>query len=163
MSRAMSAGGFIRGTSDARRHPRAIAMVFAAAALALVPWVVLLVYLLPSSQRAAHWDVAWAGFDVGMAFLLFAVAVAAWRGSAWLEGAATAAATVLVVDAWFDVLTSSTNAELMTALAEALLVELPMAVLCVLIARSAEHAIAHPGDGRVGVGPSRDRLPFSAR
>src|SRR5436305_3112384 len=111
-------------------RPAWIVPLFGLAALLLVPWVVLLVFALPSAHRAAHWDIAWAGFDVALAGLLLAVAFAAWRRSTWFEGAATAAATLLFVDAWFDILTSSTRAELAVALVEALLVELPLAVLC---------------------------------
>src|SRR6059036_108477 len=107
------------------RPPRWVVPLFGLASLLLVPWVVLLVYLLPSAHRAAHWDIAWSGFDVALALLLSAVAVAAWRRSLWLEGAATAAATLLFVDAWFDVLTSSTRVELIVALVEAVFVELP--------------------------------------
>ena len=119
-----------------------IGVLFAAAALVLVPWVVFLVRDLPSDHRSAHWDVAWAGFDIGLALLLVGVAVAAWRRSPWLEGAATAAAALLFVDAWFDILTSSTRSELITAILEAVLVELPVAVFCVLLARSVERRLA---------------------
>jgi hypothetical protein len=115
--------------------------LFGLAGLLLVPWVVLLVVELPSAHRAAHWDIAWAGFDVALALLLLGVAVAAWRRSPWLEGAATAAAALLLVDAWFDVLTSSTRAELVISVAEAAFVELPLAVLCVLLARAAERRL----------------------
>jgi hypothetical protein len=118
--------------------------VFAAAALALVPWVVVLVRALPSDHRAAHWDVAWAGFDGALALLLSAVAVAAWRRSPWLEGAATACATLLLVDAWFDILTSSTGAELFTASIEAALVELPLALICLLLARDTDRRYLQP-------------------
>jgi hypothetical protein len=111
------------------RPPRWVVPLFALAALVLVPWIVLLVHELPSAHRASHWDIAWAGFDGAMAFLLLAVAVAAWRRSPWLEGTATAAATLLFVDAWFDVLTSSTRTELVIAAIEAVLVEVPLAVL----------------------------------
>jgi len=75
-----------------------IGVLFAAAALVLVPWVVFLVRALPSHHRSAHWDVAWGGFDIALALLLVGVAAAAWRRSPWLEGAATAAATLLLVD-----------------------------------------------------------------
>jgi membrane-associated protease RseP (regulator of RpoE activity) len=119
-----------------------IGVLFAAAALVLVPWVVFLVRALPSDHRSAHWDVAWGGFDVALALLLVGAAVAAWRRSPWLEGAAAAAATLLFVDAWFDVLTASSRAELIAAILEAALVELPMAVFCVLIARSVERRLA---------------------
>ena len=118
--------------------PRWVVPLFVLAALLLVPWVVLLVAALPSAHRAAHWDIAWAGFDFWLALLLLTVAAAAWRRSPWLEGAATATATLLFVDAWFDVLTSSTRAELIVAVTEAAFVELPLAVLCLLLARNTE-------------------------
>ena len=88
-----------------------------------------------------HWDVAWGGFDIALALLLVGVALAAWRRSPWLEGAATAAATLLFVDAWFDILTSSGRGELIAAILEAALVELPIAVFCLLLARSVERRL----------------------
>jgi hypothetical protein len=120
------------------RVPPWIALLFGLAALVLVPTVVLLVVALPSTHRSEHWDVAWGGFDVMLALMLLAVAVTAWRGSAWLAAAAAAAAALLFVDAWFDVLTASTGHELVLALAEAILVELPLALLCVWLARDSE-------------------------
>ena len=127
------------------RPARWVVPLFGLAALLLVPWIVLLVFALPSTQRAAHWDIAWAGFDVALALLLFTVAVAAWRRSPWLEGAATAAATLLFVDAWFDVLTSSTQTEFWVSILEAALVELPLAILCLLVARAVERRVARIG------------------
>jgi hypothetical protein len=123
------------------RPPRWVVPLFALAALFLVPWVLVLVHVLPSKHRAAHWDIAWAGFDLGLALLLLSVAVAAWRRSPWLEGAATAAATLLFVDAWFDVLTASSRTDLFVALGEAVFVELPLAVVCLLLARKAERSL----------------------
>jgi hypothetical protein len=119
------------------------------AALVLVPWVVLLVRALPSAHRSVHWDVAWAGFDVAMAVLLLAVALAARRNSPWLEGAATAAATLLFIDAWFDILTASTRTEVLAAVAEAVLVELPLALLCLLLARNIKRRLLEPGVKRL--------------
>ena len=119
-----------------------VGVLFAAAALILVPWVVFLVHALPSDHRSAHWDVAWGGFDTALALLLVGVAVAAWRRSPWLEGAATAAATLLFVDAWFDILTASSRSELVTAIVEAAVVELPIAVFCLFLARSVERRLA---------------------
>jgi hypothetical protein len=118
-----------------------LAPLFALAAVVLLPWIVLLALVLPSTHRAEHWGVAWAGFDVMLALLLLAVAITAWRRSTWLEGAATAAATLLFVDAWLDVLTSSTQAELVMAIVEAAVVELPLAVVCLLVARSAKRRL----------------------
>jgi len=123
------------------RPARWVVPLFAVAALVLVPWIVFLVRSLPSTHAAPHWDLAWAGFDVGLALLLSAVALAAWRRSPWLEGAATASATLLTVDAWFDILTSSGHVELGMAIGEAVLVELPLAALCLVLARDAERVL----------------------
>jgi hypothetical protein len=49
--------------------------------------------------------------------------------------------TLLVCDAWFDVLTSHGTGNVAQALAEALLLELPLAALCFWIARNFAHAI----------------------
>lgn len=132
------------GWPFAGRAPRWAAPLFAVAAVVLLPWIVVLAVALPASHEAAHWDVAWAGFDGMLAFLLLSVAITAWRRSPWLEGAATAAATLLFVDAWFDVLTSSNRTELVVSLVEALAVELPLAVICLVIARAAEHRLRSP-------------------
>jgi hypothetical protein len=118
------------------------APLFALAAVLLLPWVVLLAVLLPSTHQSAHWDVAWAGFDVMLALLLLTVAITAWRRSPWLEGAATATATLLFADAWFDVLTASTRTEFVAALTEAALVELPLAFVCLVLARNAKRRLA---------------------
>lgn len=104
---------------------------------------------LPTTHRSAHWDVVWTGFDVMLAVALAAVAVTAWRRSLWFESAASATATLLIVDAWFDILTSSSTAELGAALVEAGLVELPLALTCFQLARSAAHcATSITPDGR---------------
>jgi hypothetical protein len=124
------------------RSARWVVLLFALAAIALVPWTLYLVLRLPSTHRAAHWDIAWAGFDLGLALLLFAVAISAWRRSPWLEGAAAAAGALLIVDAWFDIMTSWTHLELAIAIGEAVLVELPLAGLCFLIARDAERVLS---------------------
>jgi hypothetical protein len=88
-----------------------------------------------------HWDVTWVGFDVLLSLLLLAVALAAWRRSPWIEGAATAAAALLFADAWFDITTSASRMELLSAVAAALLIELPLAVVCLLLARDAERVV----------------------
>jgi hypothetical protein len=116
---------------------RLVIGIYVAAALVLLPWSVLLATHLPARHLSAHWDVAWSGFDVALAATLSAVAVTAWRRSPWLEGAATAAAALLACDAWFDLLTAATVRELVVAALEAGLVELPLAILCLWVARRA--------------------------
>jgi hypothetical protein len=107
------------------------------AAVALVPWSVALTVSLPAHHVARHWDVAWAGFDAGLAAMLILTVAAALRGSAWLPGLAMAAAAMLLCDAWFDVVTSANELDFWLALASALVVELPLALVCVFASRSA--------------------------
>jgi hypothetical protein len=118
--------------------PRWLAYAFVACSLALIPWTVWLYTTLPSRATADNWDVAWAGFDLALAATLLLTAVGALRRSAWTQGAAASAATLLACDIWFDVMTSRTGHELEVALAMALVAEAPLALLCVWVARNSE-------------------------
>jgi hypothetical protein len=120
-------------TTPGTRHVR-LGAVVAVVALALVPWTAVLAVMLPERHVARHWDVAWAGFDLALSVSLLATGLAALRGREWLGIAATASGTLLLCDAWFDTLTASTGAQLTAALLLAGLVEVPLAVLCFLLA-----------------------------
>lgn len=115
--------------------PRWAAPVFALLGVGLVPWTVVLALTLPRHHGTRHYDVAWTGFDVALAAALLATAVGAARRATWLQASASVAATLLVTDAWFDVLSATSRAELATSGALALFVELPLAVTCVFVAR----------------------------
>jgi len=73
--------------------------------------------------------------------LLLALASTTLTNVAYLREHDAAAAALLAVDAWFDILTSSSRLELGTAIGEAVLVELPLALLCLLLARDAERVL----------------------
>ncbi len=79
--------------------------LLALTALLLVPWTIWLATTLPSHEVAEHWDVAWAGFDAMLAAALLATALSAWHQGRFLQACAACAGTLLVVDAWFDLLT----------------------------------------------------------
>ena len=114
---------------------RLLVVFFGGAAVLLVPWTIGLTHSLPCRYVSAHWGVAWAGFDTGLAVSLALTGLAVLRGAAWLDRAAVATATLLVADAWFDVLTAGNAAAVALASAEALAVELPVAALCLWVAR----------------------------
>jgi hypothetical protein len=118
--------------------PRWVAPVFCALAAILLPWTVLLAETLPRRNLSRHWDVAWVGFDVGLLVTLALTAWCAYRRSLWVGSAATAAATLLICDAWFDVVTARRGRELATAVTEAVFVELPLAAISLWIAGHAE-------------------------
>jgi hypothetical protein len=120
--------------------PRWVAPFFLVVGIGLVLWTIWIAYDLPRRHVARHWDVAWAGFDVMMAALLLVTAYGAARRAVWLQSAAAASATMLVCDAWFDIVTSGRGADLAMSLASGIFIELPLAVICVWVARNAERA-----------------------
>ena len=120
-------------SGEPRRPPfeRWLGLLFVLLASALVPWTVYLAIELPRRAVSRHYDLAWVGFDVALVLVLAATAWSAMRRSRYLALTATSAATLLVVDAWFDVVTSPSVREEAMALVLAVLVELPLAALCI--------------------------------
>jgi hypothetical protein len=117
------------------RSVRLAGPLFLLLSVLLMPWTVVLAMTLPARQLSGHYDIAWSGFDVFLLTALAATGVAALRRSRYLATAATAAGTLLVVDAWFDVTTSLGATEQTAAIVLALAVELPLAGLCWWLAR----------------------------
>jgi hypothetical protein len=106
------------------------APVFVICAVVLVPWTGFLFFELPRHYVANHWAIAWGGFDIGLGIALVGTAVAVARRSPFAEVVAAITGTLLICDAWFDVLTSRATSDVMQAVILALLVELPLAALC---------------------------------
>jgi len=115
---------------DNARVVRWAGPAFALFSLILLPWIAYLAYSLPARQVSADYDVAWAGFDVMLLAALAGTGYFALRRSRYLATAATAAATLLVVDAWFDLMTTLPRQRL-EPIALAAGVELPLAAVCV--------------------------------
>jgi hypothetical protein len=67
-------------------------------------------------------------------FALLGTGLLLLRRDPRVSPAAGVTAALLLVDAWFDVTTSSSGRALVIAIAMALLVELPICALCALIA-----------------------------
>jgi hypothetical protein len=106
--------------------PPWIAPAFILCALILIVWAAFLILTLPGNYTANHWHVAWGGFDIGLGVALVATAVAVVRRSPYAEVAAAVSGTLLVCDAWFDVLTAH-GGDRVWSLLSALVVELPLA------------------------------------
>lgn len=121
--------------------PPWIAPALLACAVVLVPWTVLLFVTLPRHYVANHWDLAWGGFDLGLGLALASTAVLVARRSPFAEVTATITGTLLVCDAWFDILTSRGTSDIAQATASALLIELPLAALCFWMARNVAQAV----------------------
>lgn len=108
---------------------RWVAPTFIICSLVLIPWIVYLGFSLPTRQVSRHYDAAWVGFDVFELIALAATGLLALRRSRFLALPAAAAATLLVVDAWFDVLTSPRH-QMLESVLLAVLIELPLACVC---------------------------------
>ncbi len=115
--------------TDQTRLVRWTGPAFALFSVILLPWTIYIGETLPARQESPHYDAAWAGFDVILLIALAATAYFALRRSRYLSVAATATATLLVVDAWFDVMTTPGNQRI-ESIVLAAVVELPLAAVC---------------------------------
>jgi uncharacterized membrane protein len=111
------------------------------ASVLLIPWTLVLAYRLPARHTSHHWDVAWVGFDVALAGALSVTGWSIARCAPWAPSAAAVAATLLLCDAWFDNVLANGHGEHLEAALETGLVELPLALFCVWIARHAEQTV----------------------
>ena len=114
---------------------RWVPRLYLAVATLLIPWDVYLASSLPLHSVAYHYRGAWVGFDL---FLILVLARTGWlaaKRDPHVVLTATACATMLIIDAWFDVLTAHPGADRTTAILMALILELPGAFLCGLLAR----------------------------
>ncbi|MGW1909476.1 hypothetical protein ACWCQS_01610 [Streptomyces sp. NPDC002076] len=91
-------------------------VLLGAAAVLLVPWMVVLALTLPGSTEVDNWPLAWIGLDVLMATGCAATALLGLRGDPRSRLTASATASVAVLDAWFDITTAGTGAPLAEAL-----------------------------------------------
>jgi hypothetical protein len=112
------------------RLPRWVPRLLALAAIGLVPWTLWLTFSLPSRHVTDDYDLAWVGFDIALAAAFAATALATLRFSKWLVPLAAVTGTMLVCDAWFDIVTSSGGGDRLQAILEAVFAELPLAALC---------------------------------
>jgi hypothetical protein len=127
-----------RQTLHAVPLPRWVAPLFGLFTVGLLPWIVWLALTLPRRQSDDRYELAWVGYDIGLVCALGATMWLARRRSTWIEVVAAVTATMLVVDAWFDVLSSRPGLDTWEAVADAVIFELPIAALCLWLTRNAE-------------------------
>jgi hypothetical protein len=119
-----------------------VAPAFIFCSLVLIPWIVYLGFSLPTRQISRHYDAAWVGFDIFELIALAATGYLALRRSRYLALASASAATLLITDAWFDVMTSPRH-KLLEAIALAVVIELPLAGVCAWLSYHTEHLADH--------------------
>lgn len=109
-------------------------MALVGAGIAMAPWLFVLAVSLPSTTIASHWSTAWVGLDGAEALGLIATGTLLYLKNPRHCLAAAATATLLVADAWFDVTTAVPGAGRETAAAMAVCPEIPMSILCAVLA-----------------------------
>jgi hypothetical protein len=122
---------------DESRLTRWMGPAFALFSVVMVPWIVYIALSLPSRQLSPNYDLAWAGFDVLLAAGLASSAYFALRRSRYLSAASSATAALLVVDAWFDCMTTP-GSDRWQSIAVCFLVELPLAGVCLWLSYHTE-------------------------
>jgi len=123
-------------TSDQRVPPgrarRWMAAVVIVSAVVLLPWIAYLAVSLPPSASARHWPVVWTGLDVAEAIGLAATGWLALRRDRRAAFCAASTATMLVLDAWFDVCTSAAGQSYAFALLD-VIIEVAEAAACLIV------------------------------
>jgi hypothetical protein len=126
-----------RAASRADSAVRWTGWVLLVCAVLLLPWIIGLALTLPTTVSAHHWSEAWVGLDL---METVGLAVTGWlvlRRDIRVQTAASATAAFLVADAWFDVATAQPDWDLLQAATLAILVELPLAALCLAVSFTA--------------------------
>ncbi len=96
--------------------PRWATRLYAIMAIILAPWIFNLAESLPARHLERHWDAVWVGFDL---IMLTTILLTLWfmiKRKIWVVVSASALATLLVTDAWFDILTAKNGSELHEAI-----------------------------------------------
>lgn len=120
------------------RSRRLVLAVFWGAAVLLAPWIVLLFGQQAKDGLAHHLHVVWFGISAITVLGMVVVAERSRSGSRDTVIAGVATATLLCVTAWFNTVTAAGD-RFVEALIFAVLVQLPIATLCVLAARYFAH------------------------
>jgi len=134
-----------------------VVILFAAAGVFMLPWTIWLSSSLSPRHVSTHWDLAWSGFDSGLAVLFIMTAIAAYHRSVWVGPLAAALGTLLVTDAWFDIVLASHADELRYSILLAAFAELPAAAFCFWIAIRTERFLERfVEESRLHLAPARE-------
>jgi hypothetical protein len=140
------------------RRAQVLSTAFLTMAAVLVPWTVFLGLSLPPKYDAGHWNLLWTGFDVALIFVLGYAAWAAWFRRQILATTAVVGGTLLLCDAWFDIITSLGRRDQWVTLLTGVGVELPLGLFFLWLYRRIVLGTLAAFHQLVGDGPPPRRL-----
>jgi hypothetical protein len=148
------------GAKGAAHRLRAwtLGTAFIVCGVGMIPWLAFLAVSLPSATEVPHWSLAWVGLDSMEAVGLFTTGLLIRRGDPRRSLTAMATAVLLTVDAWFDITTSASGGARTEAIVMAAFAEIPMAVICTVIAYRSLHRADSPDSE---IRSDFSRLPIS--
>lgn len=103
-------------------------------ALVLLPWTIHLGISLPEHHLSAHWDASWVGLNVGLIVSFTLTGIFAVLRSPWIVLSSTTVASLLLVDAWFDILSERQAAAFYQSVLAAVIFEIPLALMSYYLA-----------------------------
>ncbi|GAB2565455.1 hypothetical protein [Nocardia heshunensis] len=124
----------------ARALRRTLLTVVTGSLVFLVPWIAYLSVSLPSRREVNQWDIAWVGFDFALVGAIGMTAWYAWRRRQIFIPWAMITGTLLVCDAWFDIVLDWNTPELWFSVLSAGVGELPLAAALFFAARRLRQA-----------------------
>ncbi|WP_067563060.1 hypothetical protein [Nocardia acidivorans] len=143
-----------------RIHRRIRLTLMVGGSLILIPWIIYLGMTLPADYHARNWSLTWIGFDVLLVLMMGATAYLGWRRRVFLLLPAFATGMLLLVDAWFDIVTAEPG-DVWVSVGTAIIGEIPLAILqisgALMLLRFL--VLAHPLNDPA-VSPWRAPLPF---
>lgn len=118
-----------------RRLRSRLLTVLVACCTGLGAWIVYLAISMPTGYRSKAWSAAWVGFDILLLLSLTGTIVAAMLRRQIVVMLAVFTATLLLCDAWFDIVLDWGTSDVWGSLASAVFAEVPLALFLLHRAR----------------------------
>lgn len=119
----------------AKRSRSRLWTVLVACCASLGAWIVYLAISMPTGYHAKAWSAAWIGFDILLLLALTGTIAAAMLRRQIVVLLAVFTATLLLCDAWFDVVLDWGSPDVWGSLASAVFAEVPLAAFLLFRAR----------------------------
>jgi hypothetical protein len=145
---------------------RQVALLFLmAVCVVLAAWIGILVVQLPLSFKIDHWRGVWVGLDIGELAGFAATVWASWKQRQIIIFCMVFTGTLLICDAWFDVVLDYGTPDVWMSVFAALFAELPLAFVLFAGARRLVRITVKTVmelEGVLGPVPSLWRVPLFA-